>query len=145
MHSRYAGSASAIRIATATPNCAFAAPAARPQTRGASGGECRAIVDDVRATLPEQRVVSKADRVPQREALQAITLNSSYELHQDRDLGSLEVREGTGGAMPLTDRDRREIKKQMGRILGSGTATFASCSRRWHPDGVRPPVPMSEK
>ena len=28
--------------------------------------------------------------------------------------------------MPLTDRDRREIKKQMGRILGSGTATFAS-------------------
>jgi len=42
------------------------------------------------------------------------------------DLGSLEVREGTGGAMPLTDRDRREIKKQMDKILGSGTATFAS-------------------
>ena len=42
------------------------------------------------------------------------------------DLGSLEVREGTGGAMPLTDRDRREIKSQMGKILGSATATFAS-------------------
>ena len=42
------------------------------------------------------------------------------------DLGSLEVREGTGGAIPLTDRDRREIKNQMGKILGSGTATFAS-------------------
>ena len=42
------------------------------------------------------------------------------------DLGSLEVREGTGGAMPLTDRDRREIKKQMGGILRGGTATFAS-------------------
>jgi hypothetical protein len=42
------------------------------------------------------------------------------------DLGSLEVREGTGGAMPLTDRDRREIKKQMGAILGGGTASFAS-------------------
>jgi hypothetical protein len=42
------------------------------------------------------------------------------------DLGSLEVREGTGGAVPLTDRDRREIKKQMGGILGSATATFAS-------------------
>jgi polyisoprenoid-binding protein YceI len=42
------------------------------------------------------------------------------------DLGSLEVREGTGGAMPLTDRDRREIKKQMGRILGGGAASFAS-------------------
>jgi polyisoprenoid-binding protein YceI len=44
----------------------------------------------------------------------------------DLDLGSLEVREGTGGALPLTDRDRREIKKQMGQILGSATATFAS-------------------
>ncbi len=42
------------------------------------------------------------------------------------DLGSLEVREGTGGALPLTDRDRREIKKQMGGILGAATATFAS-------------------
>ena len=42
------------------------------------------------------------------------------------DLGSLEVREGTGGAMPLTDRDRREIKKQIGGILGGGTASFAS-------------------
>jgi polyisoprenoid-binding protein YceI len=44
----------------------------------------------------------------------------------DLDLGSLEVREGTGGALPLTDRDRREIKKQMSQILGSATATFAS-------------------
>jgi polyisoprenoid-binding protein YceI len=44
----------------------------------------------------------------------------------DLDLGSLEVREGTGGALPLTDRDRREIKKQMSGILGSATATFAS-------------------
>jgi YceI-like domain len=42
------------------------------------------------------------------------------------DLGSLEVREGTGGALPLTDRDRREIKKQMGGILGGGAASFAS-------------------
>ena len=42
------------------------------------------------------------------------------------DLGSLEVREGTGGAMPLTDRDRDQIKKQMGGILGGGTASFAS-------------------
>jgi polyisoprenoid-binding protein YceI len=44
----------------------------------------------------------------------------------DLDLGSLEVREGTGGALPLTDRDRREIKKQMSKILGAATATFAS-------------------
>jgi YceI-like protein len=44
----------------------------------------------------------------------------------DLDLGSLEVREGTGGALPLTDRDRREIRSQMGKILGSASATFAS-------------------
>lgn len=44
----------------------------------------------------------------------------------DLDLGSLEVREGTGGAMPLTDRDRGQIKKQMAGILGGGTASFAS-------------------
>ena len=42
------------------------------------------------------------------------------------DLGSLEVREGKGGAKPLTDGDRREIKKQIGGILGGGTASFAS-------------------
>ncbi len=44
----------------------------------------------------------------------------------DLDLGSLEVREGTGGAKPLTDNDRREIKKQISNILGSATASFAS-------------------
>jgi polyisoprenoid-binding protein YceI len=42
------------------------------------------------------------------------------------DLGSLEVREGTGGVMPLTDSDRREIKKTMTGILGQATAEFAS-------------------
>ena len=42
------------------------------------------------------------------------------------DLGSLEVREGTGGAKPLTDRDRGEIKKTMSGILGDGQASFTS-------------------
>ena len=42
------------------------------------------------------------------------------------DLGSMEVREGTGGVKPLTDGDRREIKKTMAGILGDATATFAS-------------------
>ena len=42
------------------------------------------------------------------------------------DLGSLEVREGTGGAKPLSDGDRVQIKKQMEAILGGATATFAS-------------------
>jgi len=62
------------------------------------------------------------------------------------DLGSLEVREGTGGAIPLTDRDRREIKNQMGKILGSGTATFASSriipsGSLLAPGGTTPPDP----
>jgi hypothetical protein len=64
----------------------------------------------------------------------------------DLDLGSLEVREGTGGAMPLTDRDRREIKKQMGGILGGGTASFASSriippGSLLAPEGTTPPSP----
>ena len=42
------------------------------------------------------------------------------------DLGSLEIRAGTGGAKPLTDRDRGEIKKTMSGIIGTGTASFAS-------------------
>jgi hypothetical protein len=42
-----------------------------------------------------------------REALQAITLNSSYELHQDRDLGSLEV--GKLADLIVLDRNLRDI------------------------------------
>ncbi len=42
------------------------------------------------------------------------------------DLGSIEVREGRGGAKPLSDRDRREISKTMTGLLGTGTATFTS-------------------
>jgi hypothetical protein len=45
------------------------------------------------------------------------------------DLGSLAVREGTGGARPLTDSDRRDIESTMRKILGGGgeaTATFRS-------------------
>ena len=42
------------------------------------------------------------------------------------DLGSLAVREGTGGVKPLTDGDRKEIQKTIGQILGGATASFAS-------------------
>jgi hypothetical protein len=45
------------------------------------------------------------------------------------DLGSLAVREGTGGAKPLTDRDRRDIESTARKILGGGgdtTVRFAS-------------------
>ena len=71
---------------------------------------------------------------------------SAATVSAELDLGSLEVREGTGGAVPLTDRDRREIKKQMGKILGSGTATFASSriipsGSLLSPGGTTPPNP----
>jgi polyisoprenoid-binding protein YceI len=43
------------------------------------------------------------------------------------DLGSLVVRDGTGGARPLTDSDRRDIQSTMGKILaGAGQAAFRS-------------------
>jgi len=71
---------------------------------------------------------------------------SAATVSAELDLGSLEVREGTGGAMPLTDRDRREIKKQMGGILRGGTATFASSriipsGAPLAPGGATPPNP----
>jgi polyisoprenoid-binding protein YceI len=48
-------------------------------------------------------------------------------LTAELDLGSLAVREGTGGARPLTDRDRRDIQNQARKILGSaGPARFTS-------------------
>lgn len=42
------------------------------------------------------------------------------------ELDSLEAREGTGGAMPLTDKDRAEINDNIRRTLGRSTATFTS-------------------
>jgi polyisoprenoid-binding protein YceI len=42
------------------------------------------------------------------------------------DLGSLAVREGTGGAKPLTDKDRRDIAGTARKILGEGRASFTS-------------------
>jgi polyisoprenoid-binding protein YceI len=42
------------------------------------------------------------------------------------DLGSLRVRNGSGGALPLTDRDRNEINATMHRIVGSSIATFVA-------------------
>ena len=47
-------------------------------------------------------------------------------LTAELDLGSLAVREGTGGAKPLTDRDRRDIQAQAVKILGGAKASFAS-------------------
>lgn len=48
-------------------------------------------------------------------------------LTAELDLGSLAVREGSGGAKPLSDKDRRDIQSQARKILGSqAIATFTS-------------------
>jgi polyisoprenoid-binding protein YceI len=48
-------------------------------------------------------------------------------LTAELDLSSLAVREGTGGAKPLTDRDRRDIQNQARKILGpAARASFSS-------------------
>jgi polyisoprenoid-binding protein YceI len=48
------------------------------------------------------------------------------EVSAELDLGSLAVLEGTGGAKPLSDKDRRDILNTAGKILGRGTARFTS-------------------
>jgi polyisoprenoid-binding protein YceI len=56
--------------------------------------------------------------------------DATIELHADP--GSLEVREGTGGAKPLTDRDRGEIRKTIdAKVLRGRPIGFRST-------GVRP-------
>jgi hypothetical protein len=45
------------------------------------------------------------------------------------DLGSLAIREGTGGAKPLTDRDRRDILATARTILGDATTAAFTSSR----------------
>jgi polyisoprenoid-binding protein YceI len=48
-------------------------------------------------------------------------------LTAELDLSSLAVRQGTGGAKPLTDRDRRDIQNTARKTLGQAAqATFAS-------------------
>jgi polyisoprenoid-binding protein YceI len=48
------------------------------------------------------------------------------QISAELDLGSLAVREGTGGAKPLTDKDRRDIANTVRKILGQGPAGFTS-------------------
>lgn len=59
-------------------------------------------------------------------------------LSAEADLGSLTTREGTGGAMPLTQADRDEIDSVARRTLasrGNATATFKSSQARVRPEG----------
>jgi polyisoprenoid-binding protein YceI len=52
------------------------------------------------------------------------------------DVGSLTVREGTGGLKPLTDRDRREIGVTMRRLLDTGQHPEAAfTATRFEPAG----------
>jgi adhesin HecA-like repeat protein len=45
------------------------------------------------------------------------------------DPGSVEVLEGSGGAKPLSDKDKADIKKSIGnKVLGSSQITFTSSS-----------------
>ncbi|SRR6266511_6446271 len=46
--------------------------------------------------------------------------NSQPRLAVEVDLHSLQVREGHGGAKPLTDSDRREINKTIAKLLKTG-------------------------
>jgi hypothetical protein len=50
-------------------------------------------------------------------------------LAAELDLGSLAVREGTGGAKPLTDRDRRDIQGTARKILGDAAKASFTSSR----------------
>jgi len=51
---------------------------------------------------------------------------AAAQITAELDLGSLAVREGTGGAKPLTDKDRGEIAKTARTILGQPAASFTS-------------------
>jgi polyisoprenoid-binding protein YceI len=54
---------------------------------------------------------------------------SSATLTAELDLGSLTVREGSGGAKPLSDRDRRDIQAQARKILGDAAAASFTSTR----------------
>jgi polyisoprenoid-binding protein YceI len=51
---------------------------------------------------------------------------AAAQITADLDLGSLAVREGTGGAKPLTDSDRRDIANTARKILRQPAASFTS-------------------
>ncbi len=57
-----------------------------------------------------------------------VVVDASISVTAELDFGSLAVREGTGGARPLTSGDRADIEKTMSKILDApgGSATFAS-------------------
>ena len=51
---------------------------------------------------------------------------AAAQITAELDLGSLAVREGTGGAKPLTDKDRGDIAKTARTILRQPAASFTS-------------------
>lgn len=68
--------------------------------------------------------------VPEGGALDGATVTAEL------DLGSLAVREGAGGAKPLSDKDRRDIEANARKILGGGaSARFESTAVTPSPSG----------
>ena len=61
--------------------------------------------------------------------------STSVTVTAELDLGSLTVREGSGGAKPLSDKDRRDIQNQAGKILGSAATARFNSTRVLEPAG----------
>ncbi len=56
-----------------------------------------------------------------------LTVGDNTTIEFDVDPGSIDVESGSGGAKPLSDKDKGDIKKSMsGKILGSSPITFKS-------------------
>ena len=65
-----------------------------------------------------------------------LTLGDAAALELTADPGSIEVVSGHGGAKPLSDRDRREIRKTIaGKVLGSAPIVFRSTAVTGGDDG----------
>src|SRR3954468_9916513 len=58
-----------------------------------------------------------------------LTLGEAPALELSADSRSLEIRQGVGGAKPLTDRDRRDIRRNIDdKVLGGAPIGFVSTS-----------------
>jgi hypothetical protein len=56
-----------------------------------------------------------------------VDVGDSTSIELTADPGSIEVLEGSGGAKPLSDKDKADIKKSTsGKVLGSSPITFSS-------------------
>ena len=95
------------------------------------------IRDELKLAVPRPRILPAVFRMSRRSlslsglappvpSRTASEPRSSSAVTAELDLGSLSVLEGTGGAKPLSDKDRRDILNTAGKILKGGTARFTS-------------------